>query len=84
MTTNTGDTAGRPNWTKLKLDTNGNSRHVTSWCGFGFKTYPEAVTAANSLGGRKFHNKQFGGGLMFQALGCELPRIEAELRNLAK
>lgn len=74
----------RPNWTRLKMDVNGNSRHVTAWWEYGFKTYATAVIAANSIGGRKFHNKQFGGGLMFQAQGCELPGLEAKLKELAK
>jgi hypothetical protein len=33
------------------------------------------VEAARKLGGRKFHNKQFGGGVVFQAYECQLSDI---------
>ncbi|RPJ29186.1 MAG: hypothetical protein EHM33_02090 [Chloroflexi bacterium] len=29
--------------------------------------YEIAVKRANSIGGRKFHNKQYGGGIVFQS-----------------
>ena len=70
-------------WTRIKHDTNGNPRHVTSWCGFGFKTYQQAAKAANSIGGRKYNTKAFGGGLMFQSYECELSGIADKLRELA-
>ena len=62
------------NWKRIKRDTNGNSRYV---CHF-FNLVPDlkgdgldglyniAVKRANKIGGRKFHNKQFGGGIVFQ------------------
>ena len=73
-----------PNFIKIKHDTNGNPRHVTSWLGYGFATYAQAIQAANTLGGRKFHTKAFGGGLVFQAYDSELPGIAARLEQLAK
>tara|TARA_Y100001963_G_scaffold87631_1_gene121122 strand:- start:1790 stop:2188 length:399 start_codon:yes stop_codon:yes gene_type:complete len=62
------------NWTRINRDTNGNSRYV---CHF-FNLVPDlkggsldglyniAVKRANKIGGRKFHNKQYGGGIVFQ------------------
>jgi len=66
----------------LPHDINGNPRHVTSWCGYGFETYAEAVKAANTLGGRKYNTKSFGGGIVFQAYECELADIAARLTEL--
>ena len=69
---------------RLKHHVNGNPRFATSWCGFGFKSYAQAIRAANSLGGRKYDTQSFGGGLVFQAYECELPDIAAKLTQLAK
>lgn len=33
--------------------------------------YPTAIKRANKLGGRKFHNKQYGGGVVFQSYNIE-------------
>lgn len=67
------------NFTRIKNDVNGNPRFVTSWLGYGFATYEAALTAARKIGGRKFHNKQFGGGIVFQAYECELADIARRL-----
>lgn len=68
---------------RIKHDVNGNPRHVTSWLGYGFKSYPDAIRAANSIGGRKYNTKSFGGGLVFQAYECELAGIAEKLKALA-
>lgn len=67
------------NFTRIKHDVNGNPRYVTSWFGFGFKSYDDAIRAANSIGGRKYHNKSFDGGLVFQAYASELEDINYRL-----
>lgn len=72
------------NFKRLKHDTNGNPRFVTSWLGYGFTSYDQAIKAANAIGGRKYHTKQFGGGLVFQAYECELPAIAAHLSTYAQ
>lgn len=69
---------------KIKHDVNGKPRHVTSWLGYGFKTYEQALECAKTIGGRKFHNKQFGGGIVFQAYDRELRGIIDRLTVLAK
>lgn len=70
------------NFTRIKHDINGNPRYVTSWLGFGFKSYAEAIKAANSIGGRKYNNKSFGGGLVFQSYACELENINHRLSEM--
>jgi hypothetical protein len=63
--------------TRIKNDVNGNSRRVIHFLAFitpeerGTLTlvdlYEFALKKARKLGGRKFHNKQYGGGIVFQA-----------------
>lgn len=73
----------KSNFTQLKHDVNGNPRFVTSWLGYGFKTYEQAVLAANKIGGRKYRHKSFAGGLVFQAYECELDDIKKRLESFA-
>tara|TARA_R110002073_G_scaffold41011_10_gene116272 strand:- start:527 stop:1003 length:477 start_codon:yes stop_codon:yes gene_type:complete len=64
-------------WTRVNNDINGNSRSVCHYLDFkpidwdnetqGLFTYEQAIKEANKLGGRKFHTKQYGGGLVFQS-----------------
>lgn len=71
------------NFKRIRSDVNGNPRFVTSWLGYGFENYQQAIKAANKIGGSKYHNKSFGGGLVFQAYECELADIEARLKAAA-
>ena len=68
-------------FTKIKHDVNGNPRHVCHFLHLdvhGYQSniglserYAIAVKLANTLGGKKFHNKQYGGGIVFQEYaGC--------------
>ena len=64
-------------FTKIKHDVNGNPRYVCHFLHLdvhGYQSniglserYAIAVALANTLGGRKFHNKQYGGGIVFQS-----------------
>lgn len=64
-------------FTKIKHDVNGNPRHVCHFLHLdvhGYQSniglserYAIAVKLANTLGGKKFHNKQYGGGIVFQS-----------------
>ena len=61
------------NWTRVKNDINGNSRQVTHFLnlvpdvgGDVVDLYALAVKRANRIGGRKYHTKYFGGGIIFQ------------------
>ena len=55
------------NWHRINRDSNGNPRYVIHWLDLGLPTYEEALTAARKVGGRKYHNKSFGGGIAFQS-----------------
>jgi hypothetical protein len=74
-------------WKHIKNDINGNSRWVCHWMTFEKKPdysltlserYANAVALANQIGGRKFRNKDYGGGIVFQCYGPEemLPHIQ--------
>lgn len=52
-------------FTRVKNDVYGNPRVVCHFLNLA-NTYPRAIKLANSIGGRKFHNKQYGGGVVFQ------------------
>lgn len=56
------------NFIRINNDVNGNPRYVCSWLNFNTETYEEALLVAKSLGGRKFHNKQYGGGILFRSV----------------
>jgi hypothetical protein len=72
------------NLTRVNNDTNGNPRYAThflnlltaaekarsgaAWIDVP-KKYEIALRRAHAIGGRKFHNKQFGGGIVFQCYG---------------
>lgn len=68
--------------TKIKSDINGNPRRVVHHLAFVTDAdraefsqhkflpcsfYEFALRKARKFGGRKYHNKQFGGGIVFQA-----------------
>lgn len=68
-------------FTKIRHDINGNPRHVCHFLHLdvhGWESnlslsdrYAIAVKLANSIGGRKYHNKSYGGGIVFQEYtGC--------------
>ena len=61
------------NWTRINNDTNGNPRYVCHWLAFSpaADTYDQALSMARKLGGKKFHNKQYGGGIVFQSYNIE-------------
>jgi hypothetical protein len=74
---------------RIKNDVNGNPRHVIHWLSCEpeesrdamratltlCQRYERVLKAARKLGGRRFHNKQYGGGIVFTAYECELPGI---------
>ena len=80
-------------YTRIKSDINGNPRHVLHFltlepegADHGAMTIPEryqrVIKAANKLGGRKYHTRGYGGGVVFQAYECELPRLVELVRAL--
>ena len=77
------------NWTRINCDSNGNPRHVIHFLECAppafadmplVHMYAATVKLVNKIHGRKFHNKQYGGGIVFCTY--DLDRIEAEIDRL--
>jgi hypothetical protein len=80
----------RIEWTRVNNDINGNPRYVCHYVHFitdkdGYSTdnYENvALPRARKLGGRKFHNKQYGGGIVFQSYNIQ--ETERKIKELMK
>ncbi len=68
------------NFYRIDNDVNGNPRYVCSFLSFiksgeaGYNVdagYKLALSRSRVLGGRKFHNKQFGGGIVLQSFNIQ-------------
>jgi hypothetical protein len=69
------------NFTRVNNDVNGNPRYVCHFLellteeekdsGSIGEIYSLAIKKANKIGGRKFHNKQYGGGIVFQSYNIQ-------------
>lgn len=74
-------------FTRVKNDVNGNPRFVVHYLQLA-DTYERALYLGRKLGGRKFHNKQYGGGIAFQSYNtdqlAEKIRAIKEAEYLAK
>lgn len=81
-------------FTKIKHDVNGNPRHVCHFLHLdvhGWQSniglsnrYDIACKLANSIGGKKFHNKQYGGGIVFQEYAGCLDSLCERINRLTK
>jgi hypothetical protein len=78
-------------WTRVNNDTNGNGRFVCHFLPLVQDVtrpmdlrdlYKLACKRANKLGGRKYHTKSFGGGVVFQAYSSTLPDLERRILEL--
>ncbi len=68
-------------FTKIKNDVNGNPRYICHFLSLdthGIDSglsisdrYANAVKLANSIGGRKYHTKNYGGGIVFQSYSLD-------------
>ena len=58
-------------FTRVNNDTNGNPRYVCHFLQIA-DTYERALYLARQIGGRKFHNRQYGGGIAFQSYNTEI------------
>lgn len=62
-------------FTRINNDINGNPRYVCHYLRFQATderiSYETALCRAKQLGGGKFHNKQYGGGIVFQSYSLE-------------
>ena len=81
-------------FTRINNDVNGNPRHV---CHFlyldvhGWQSrlwlsdrYAIACKLANSICGKKYHNKQYGGGIVFQEYAGCLDSLCERINRLTK
>ena len=78
---------------RAKNDVNGNPRHVVHFTDLEppetrdarrermtlSERYESVLKHARKLGGRRFHNKQYGGGVIFTAYECEMPERVARI-----
>lgn len=79
------------NFTRVKNDINGNPRYVCHFLHLdvhGWQSniglserYNIALSLAKTLGGRKFHNKQYGGGIVFRSV-YNLPQLCERINEL--
>ena len=77
-------------FTRVKNDVNGNPRYVCHFLHMdvhGWQSelpistrYLNALSLAAALGGRKFHNKQYGGGIVFRCYS--LPQLCDRINQL--
>lgn len=85
-------TITKENFDRINNDINGNPRYVTHY----LNCEPESLKSAgivggyartcklmNTIGGRKYHNKSYGGGIVFQSYNldrlCErIEQVKAE------
>ena len=80
-------------FTRVNSDSNGNPRYVIHYMQCMpdsyrelmtyDQRYPATVKLMNQIGGKKFHNKQYGGGIVFQSysLTDTIQHIEEIKRN---
>ena len=84
-------------FTRIKSDVNGNPRYVCHFlefidtCGVDAgmsipDKYNIALSRSRKFGGKKFHNKQYGGGIVFQeydidGLSKEIEQFMADLKS---
>jgi hypothetical protein len=58
-------------FTRINNDVNGNPRFVIHFLQLS-DSYERALYLAKQLGGKKFHNKQYGGGIVFQSYNTDI------------
>ena len=56
----------KDDFTRINNDVNGNPRYVFHFLKLADK-YTDALFLAKKIGGKKFHNKQYGGGIVVQS-----------------
>lgn len=75
-------------FTRINNTANGNPRYVTHFLnipidGEGLtidEKYSQAVKKANKIGGRRYHTKKYGGGIVFQSYNIE--GLKEKINNL--
>ena len=78
-------------FTRINNDTNGNPRYVCHFLNILNEKeqnlninekYSLAIKKAKTIGGKKYHNKKYGGGLVFQTYNIET--LEKSILELTK
>jgi hypothetical protein len=78
-------------FTRINNDVNGNPRYVLHFLALNTEAekaeylpnkYEIALIRARKVGGKKFHNKQYGGGVVFQSYS--LPHTCEYLNNMMR
>jgi len=64
------NTDSKIEFTRIDNDINGNPRYVCHFLNIA-DNYAEAVNIAHKIGGRKYHTKKYGGGIVFQSYNIE-------------
>ena len=74
-------------FTRIKNDVNGNPRYVCHFLSLNTREeldgpylsnkYDLACARAKAIGGKRFHNKQYGGGIVFQSYS-----LDADVRSI--
>jgi len=78
-------------FTRVDRDVNGNSRYVVHFLNLNTRfeldsrigvseKYALALARAHYIGGRKFHNRQYGGGIVFQS--CAIVHTMGHINSL--
>lgn len=81
-------------FTRINNDVNGNPRYVCHFLNFitdkdresfkGFELgYNLALARSRQLGGKKFHNKQYGGGIVFQMYSGQQIEMSKKIKEIA-
>ena len=68
-------------FTKIKNDINGNPRYVVHFLDIA-DNYQNAIHLAKKIGGRKYHTKTYGGGIVFQSYNIK--ETEKQITNLKR
>jgi hypothetical protein len=75
----TDTTPPKVDFKRVNNDTYGNPRYVCHFLNFA-QDYDKALLIANEMGGSKFNNKQYGGGIVFQSYN--LAGLEKEILEI--
>lgn len=75
-------TANQISYTRINNDVNGNPRYVVHYLNFLHDSegnnYELAIAKARAIGGKKYHNKQYGGGIAFQSYNIDSTLADIE------
>lgn len=66
-------------FTRINNDVNGNPRFVCHFLNIA-DTYEKALAKAKRIGGKRYHTKTYGGGIVFQCYdGSNLQQLDRQI-----